>query len=474
MLAAPVKDTMMMAQKPLHDLPKVMDKLVEQGDARQQSSSRNRDLAMLLGAAGLGTAAYGGKKLFDHLRDRREADDMRPVVAPGSEGMVRITLPTRNPGDAETVVELPISSMKLPGSIAGKIHRDIRRKLRSEVEERTYHRDPQSGEVEAYDYEMPPPDDEMGKQAGMSRENPLGRAHEKIIPIRIPTARDQWLQQRQQQEKVKMDEMRQQAAMRKAERDLQDDPGQPGTPQPAGKPAAVSPLLKKRISEINRRVGRLGAYKYAYGEPYDPNWREPASNQYFGGIGERLQAAGRGQDYNYNAGINNGMGKYFKDDASVVDSLKGKAHMKLRQADRTMHKGLDKGILAIGGRFNNALTDARQSYGNTWQNWKKFYKDPRPSTSRDMMGSAWQAYKDTTAVARGALNPAAQWWSLGLAPSMGPAQSREAKFRQQMAGMPSFAKDTGEAPPWMQSQIWSVPKEEWYAQHPEAPRNAGD
>lgn len=85
----------------------------------------------VLGAGLLGGAGYLGLKGINALQgvaDRAE----RP-----ESGRIRVTLPTKNKGDAETQLDLPVQEMALSDALVGKIRRDVRGRLRHETSERT-------------------------------------------------------------------------------------------------------------------------------------------------------------------------------------------------------------------------------------------------------------------------------------------------------------------------------------------------
>jgi hypothetical protein len=85
----------------------------------------------LLGAGLLGGVGYLGLKGINALQgvaDRAE----RP-----ESGRIRVTLPTKNKGDAETQLDLPVQEMALSDALVGKIRRDVRGRLRHETNERT-------------------------------------------------------------------------------------------------------------------------------------------------------------------------------------------------------------------------------------------------------------------------------------------------------------------------------------------------
>ena len=55
-------------------------------------------------------------------------------------GRIKVTLPTKKPGDMETSLDLPIDQISLSGAQMAKLRRDARRRLRAESEERTIRR----------------------------------------------------------------------------------------------------------------------------------------------------------------------------------------------------------------------------------------------------------------------------------------------------------------------------------------------
>ena len=59
---------------------------------------------------------------------------------PNVGGKIRVTLPTRRPGDHETTVEVPMENIGLPNTIFTNIRRDTKRRLRLESDARTFHR----------------------------------------------------------------------------------------------------------------------------------------------------------------------------------------------------------------------------------------------------------------------------------------------------------------------------------------------
>jgi len=89
-------------------------------------------LKVVGGATALGLGGWGVKHLVDEMRLKREQE------AEQLKGRVRVTLPTKNPGDAETQVDMPIREFNFSNPIQQNLRRDTTRRLRAEVAHRTY------------------------------------------------------------------------------------------------------------------------------------------------------------------------------------------------------------------------------------------------------------------------------------------------------------------------------------------------
>ena len=105
----------------------------------------------VLGLAAL-AALYQGSRAAKRVGDGDplvKADSTHNVFAGGAGGpgnpnvggKIKVTLPTRNPRDNETVVEIPMENIPLPGTVLDRVRRDTKRRLRSEGNVRTIHRD---------------------------------------------------------------------------------------------------------------------------------------------------------------------------------------------------------------------------------------------------------------------------------------------------------------------------------------------
>jgi len=94
----------------------------------QKTIGAGAGIAGLLGAALLG---YKGISAANRLAASQEAR---------AGGRIRVALPTKDPGDTETTVELPMGDLAVSNTQLAKLQRDLRRRVRSESKERTHSR----------------------------------------------------------------------------------------------------------------------------------------------------------------------------------------------------------------------------------------------------------------------------------------------------------------------------------------------
>lgn len=99
----------------------------------------------MLGAGALGVGLIG--TILHTAKQRRKAD--KEKLDQENSGRVRITLPTKEKGDAETQIELPVGDLNLSQNLRQKLNRDYRRKLVSETKERTIRRKPKKDQEKA-------------------------------------------------------------------------------------------------------------------------------------------------------------------------------------------------------------------------------------------------------------------------------------------------------------------------------------
>lgn len=88
-------------------------------------------LGLGVGALGVGGAIYAGN---------RGANALQAIAADTDKGHVKVTLPTKRPGDAETTIQLPMSAMSLSSTLESAIARDTKRRLRAESKARVQHK----------------------------------------------------------------------------------------------------------------------------------------------------------------------------------------------------------------------------------------------------------------------------------------------------------------------------------------------
>ena len=129
---APVKDLALKGVGTLHNVDEAAKKFAEtEGGAAGHLS--NVPTAAWLGASGLG---LGGLALLAY-NAKRKADFRREELELKGKGRVTITLPTKDPNDNETQVELPIEDFNLSNALRGRLGRDVRRRLHEETKQRT-------------------------------------------------------------------------------------------------------------------------------------------------------------------------------------------------------------------------------------------------------------------------------------------------------------------------------------------------
>lgn len=97
-------------------------------------SPTQKALGLGVGAAGLLGGGYLAHKGIKSLRDLASAQQQ------AGRGKVRVTLPTKDPNDEETIVELPIDDLDVSKAQFEKLQRDLRRRIRKETKERTVQR----------------------------------------------------------------------------------------------------------------------------------------------------------------------------------------------------------------------------------------------------------------------------------------------------------------------------------------------
>lgn len=133
----PAKDLMLKGTGSLNRMDSAMSAI--EAAAKRPPSKSIADLVskpVLMGLLGAGTvggsiAAYGALQ-------RARAAAAQAEAARG--GRVRVTLPTKDPNDAETLLDMPLDDIKLSEALRSRLGRDTRRKLYEETRARTRRR----------------------------------------------------------------------------------------------------------------------------------------------------------------------------------------------------------------------------------------------------------------------------------------------------------------------------------------------
>lgn len=89
--------------------------------------------------AGLGSAAVAGLLGAGYLGHKalKALSKISDSQAAASGGRIRVALPTKDPNDEETTLDLPMGDLEVSNSQLTKLQRDLRRRIRRETKERT-------------------------------------------------------------------------------------------------------------------------------------------------------------------------------------------------------------------------------------------------------------------------------------------------------------------------------------------------
>ena len=173
MAMTPVKD---LAMKGLGSLHKIDDAAVAStralttrdpgGDAKAILGAIPKPLllgALGLGVGSLGVAAYSAKKKMDMLDAQATAS---------RAGRVKVTLPTKKPGDSETMLDLPMEDIQLSNALRQRLGRDTRRRLYTETRERTTRRKPKDpaapSEKELEELQLQAEEEQLSKESSIA------------------------------------------------------------------------------------------------------------------------------------------------------------------------------------------------------------------------------------------------------------------------------------------------------------------
>lgn len=135
------------------------------GDAKAVLAAIPKPLllgALGLGVGGLGLAAFSAKKKMDMVQAQAEA---------ARAGRVKVTLPTKKPGDSETMLDLPMEDIQLSNALRQRLGRDTRRRLYTETRERTTRRKPKDpaapSEKELEELQLQAEEEQLSKESSI-------------------------------------------------------------------------------------------------------------------------------------------------------------------------------------------------------------------------------------------------------------------------------------------------------------------
>lgn len=126
---SPVKDWLVQSLPAAGKLPEMVNNLSQPG-----MSDGQRTALLGLGGAGLAALGYGGYKTVSALRDLVNVEKQR------GDGRLKVTLPTKDPSDRETTIDIPFREIGVSDAQKVKLTRDLRRRIYKETKERTMQR----------------------------------------------------------------------------------------------------------------------------------------------------------------------------------------------------------------------------------------------------------------------------------------------------------------------------------------------
>ena len=190
-----------------------------------------------LGAGGLGLGALG--VALYNARKKNKLEERR--LAQEAAGVARVTLPTEQPGDLETQIQLPVGDLHLSNKILQNLGRDTRRRLRQETGQRTKRRGERKAPKQEIDksaalaelvheldkYAMGPPapagnvptPPQLGQNPAMRMQNQQAATAQSITPA--PAANPAIMQAEQKAMETEQAAMQQQAQIEQASQQAQ-------------------------------------------------------------------------------------------------------------------------------------------------------------------------------------------------------------------------------------------------------------
>lgn len=135
--AIPAKDVAIAAIPAVPSITESLKQISDRPDAPSfidSLSPSQKALGIGAGALGLLGGGYLGVKAVNALRSMAQAQ------AQASGGRIHVALPTKDPGDQETTLDMPMADLEVSHTQRGKLQRDLRRRIRKENKERTVQR----------------------------------------------------------------------------------------------------------------------------------------------------------------------------------------------------------------------------------------------------------------------------------------------------------------------------------------------
>ena len=131
-LLSPTKDLVATSLQLPGKASEILDVLKRNLNKPDPAPEPKLDPRIIAALGGAGAVGLGGMA----LAGLRGSGALSNIAAKNRSGTVRVTLPTKKPGDTETQIEMPMEDVELSNNLYRALGRDTRRRLRSESTER--------------------------------------------------------------------------------------------------------------------------------------------------------------------------------------------------------------------------------------------------------------------------------------------------------------------------------------------------
>jgi hypothetical protein len=136
------KDLLVKGNPLMDDARKNFQELSADRELTQGRQSVNTLIGAGTAAGALGLGAMG---LYKYMQSKKKEREER------ERGRLRVVLPTNDPADGETSVDMPMPEVPLSNAMLQRVQRDVRKRLRSETKERTMKVDPETHKMIPFD-----------------------------------------------------------------------------------------------------------------------------------------------------------------------------------------------------------------------------------------------------------------------------------------------------------------------------------